>query len=132
MLRIMSFTVAGLLLAGAAQADDVKLRNVELVKVGRATYIMGTATNVSDKTLDAVAIDFDILKGGKVVGRETVKADGIEPGQAWRISQPVASKEFDSMRVADIMAGGNTLDAGSLATTPTTSATGATPATTTP
>lgn len=131
MRRILSFIVAGMLLAGMARADDVKLRNVELVKVGRATYIMGTATNVSGKTLDSIAIDFDILKGGKVVGRETVKADDVEAGQAWRISQPVTSKEFDSMRVADVMAGENTLDAGSLATTPTT-ASGASPATTTP
>ncbi|ACO80250.1 hypothetical protein AvCA_41170 [Azotobacter vinelandii CA] len=81
------------------RAEEVRLRNMELITINHQVYLQGTALNVSGRPLPTVFIDFAILKDGKVAANQTVEAHAVDPGQAWRIWLPIATKAADGFRV---------------------------------
>nr|WP_276583538.1 FxLYD domain-containing protein [Pseudomonas sp. RIT-PI-S] len=85
----MAAVLLGSLLASSVLAEDLKLRNVQLVDAGHITSIVGTVINTSDHLVKAGYLDFEVIRKGEVVARETVEVPDMEAGQAWRIWQPV-------------------------------------------
>lgn len=81
--------VFGMLAHSFASADDLKLRNVQLVDAGHITSIVGTVANTSDHLVQGGYLNFEVTRKGEVVARETVQVPDLEAGQAWRIWQPV-------------------------------------------
>ncbi|SEI54448.1 hypothetical protein SAMN04244572_00794 [Azotobacter beijerinckii] len=92
--------------AGALAADDIRLRNMQLITMGHKTYLQGTGVNVSGRDLENVAIDLDILKAGKIVGSRVIEARVIGADEAWRIWLPIDIDGSDGFRVRTIRAVG--------------------------
>ena len=86
--RVIAWLLASLVTAPAL-ATDLKVRNVRLVDAGHTTSIVGTVVNTSDHTVQGGYLDMEVTKRAQVVARETVEVPDLEPGQAYRIWQPV-------------------------------------------
>ncbi|MBB4819114.1 hypothetical protein HNP29_002498 [Pseudomonas alcaligenes] len=86
-----------------AYADDIKVRNLSLIRSGHDSYINGTAANTGDKSFSSVTVVFDIYQGEQRVDTEVFRATGIEGGQAWRISIPIKARHFDSYKLRTVL-----------------------------
>jgi hypothetical protein len=75
--RVIVWLLASLV-ATPALATDLKVRNVRLVDAGHTTSIVGTVVNTSDHTVQGGYLDMEVTK-----------RNDLEPGQAYRIWQPV-------------------------------------------
>lgn len=87
--KAIALLTLGIFAHSLASADDLKLRNVQLVDAGHITSIVGTVVNTSDHVVQGGYLDFEVTLKGNVVARETVQVPDMEAGQAWRIWQPV-------------------------------------------
>ncbi len=102
--RMKMALMALLFSTGALAENDIKLRNMQLITMSHKTYLQGTGVNVSGHDLENVAIDFDILKNGQVVGSRVIEARAIGADEAWRIWLPIDIAGSDGFRVRDIRA----------------------------
>lgn len=95
----------------AVLAEEVRLRNMAVIKVGHKHYLQGTAVNASGRDLQAVTIRFDILGAGRMIGTREAEARSIGAGEAWRIWLPIETEGADGFRVSSIVTENNPVHA---------------------
>lgn len=79
---IIAASVAAVIFAASeAQAEEVAIRNVQIVDTARESWIMATVVNRSGFTLEGTTAAF-VVDGKQVV----VPGPRLENGEAWRIS----------------------------------------------
>lgn len=88
---LLSMAVMG---CATAHGDElVSVRQFQAVAddVPPIGYLTGVATNVSDKPLKAVFLNFNLYDDNQVlVGNAIASAQNLSPGQDWRFRAPTA------------------------------------------
>lgn len=82
-------TCMGIVCAAPALGAELEVRNVRLVDTGHITSVTGTVINVSDQPVTGATIALAVAKANQVISRATVAVPPLEPGQAWRLWQPL-------------------------------------------
>lgn len=81
----------GCLLAAFAQAEDLEVRNVALVRAGHLVNIVATVRNASDHPVESALLIFSVVDQSQVLAKEAVQVPALEAGQAWRVNKPIRS-----------------------------------------
>jgi hypothetical protein len=79
----------GCLVAAWAQAEDLEVRNVALVRAGHLVNIVATVRNTNDHPVESALLIFSVVDQNHVIAKEAVQVPPLEAGQAWRVSKPV-------------------------------------------
>lgn len=81
----------GCLAAVLAQAEDLEVRNVALVRAGHLVNIVATVRNISDHPMESSLLIFSVVEQSQVIAKEAVQVPPLEAGQAWRVNKPIRS-----------------------------------------
>lgn len=82
-------TCMGIVCTAPTLAAELEVRNVRLVDTGHITSVTGTVINISDQPVAGATIALAVAKANQVISRMTVAVPPLEPGQAWRLWQPL-------------------------------------------
>jgi hypothetical protein len=100
-----AFVLSALLLPSTLvqAADEVGVRNLQLVKSAHNQFISATGYNKTDRTLPIVAVTFELIdKHGAPLAVQTDEFRDLGPGQAWRIWNQAVNSDGKSLRLVQV------------------------------